>query len=93
MVKPVRLSLGRAYTFVHVLKTDASLSASTHRRTTLTARPKRKKAALACRLCCMTAHGDRPLRRDTVQRDIMFMLTLCITHSVPTIRIAAVSTV
>ncbi len=26
-------------------------------------------------------------------RDIMFMVTLCITHSVPTIRIAAVSTV
>lgn len=32
-------------------------------------------------------------RRDAAQRDIMFMLTLCITHSVPTIRIAAVSTV
>lgn len=30
MLKLVRLSLGRAYTFVHVLKTDASLSASTH---------------------------------------------------------------
>jgi hypothetical protein len=41
----------------------------------------------------MNAHGDRPLRRDAAQRDIMFMLTLCITHSVPTIRIAAVSTV
>jgi hypothetical protein len=33
------------------------------------------------------------MRRDAAQRDIMFMLTLCITHSVPTIRIAAVSTV
>lgn len=30
MLKLVRLSLGRAYTFVHALKTDASLSASTH---------------------------------------------------------------
>ncbi len=52
-----------------------------------------KKAALACRLFLHEAHGDRPLRHDDVQRDIMFMLTLCITHSVPTIRIAAVSTV
>ncbi len=54
---------------------------------------KNKKAALACRLLFMKAHGYRPLRRDAAQRDIMFMLTLCITHSVPTIRIAAVSTV
>lgn len=41
----------------------------------------------------MNAHGYCPLRRDAAQRDIMFMLTLCITHSVPTIRIAAVNTV
>lgn len=54
---------------------------------------KNKKAALACRLLFMKAHGIRPLRRDAAQRDIMFMLTLCITHSVPMIRIAAVNTV
>lgn len=54
---------------------------------------KRKKAALACRLLFMNAHGYCPLRSDAAQRDIMFMLTLCITHSVPTIRIAAVNTV
>ncbi|RBL67760.1 AcrB/AcrD/AcrF family protein, partial [Pseudomonas sp. MWU13-2625] len=35
---------------------------------------KNRKAALACRLFCMKAHGYRPLRRDTAQRDIMFML-------------------
>lgn len=54
---------------------------------------KNKKAALACRLFFMNAHGFLPLRFAAAQRDIMFMLTLCITHSVPTIRIAAVSTV
>jgi hypothetical protein len=59
----------------------------------LNAAGKSKKAALACRLFFMNAHGYRPLRRDAAQRDIMFMLTLCITHNVPTIRIAAVSTV
>ncbi len=47
-----------------------------------------KKAALARRFFMAGA-----LRRDVAQRDIMFMLTLCITHNVPTIRIAAVSTV
>lgn len=52
-----------------------------------------KKAARECRLFVMSAHGYRPPRRDADQRDIMFMLTLCITHNVPTIRIAAVSTV
>ncbi len=52
-----------------------------------------KKAARACRLFVVRAHGYRPLRHDAAQRDIMFMLTLCITHNVPTIRIAAVSTV
>lgn len=55
---------------------------------------KNKKAALACRLLFVGAHGEgSPARRDAAQRDIMFMLTLCITHSVPTITIAAVSTV
>ncbi len=54
---------------------------------------KSKKAARECRLFCMNAHGLLPLRLAAAQRDIMFMLTLCITHSVPTIRIAAVSTV
>lgn len=54
---------------------------------------KKQKAARACRLLFMNAHGYRPLRLAAAQRDIMFMLTLCITHSVPTIRIAAVSTV
>ncbi len=44
-------------------------------------------------LCAALSLRGRAARRADAQRDIMFMLTLCITHSVPTIRIAAVSTV